>query len=73
MRDTILTHLRHHIRFYASVLIGLLFYQFTPMLSPPIRLIAAGDVFFLVYLVAMAFVVANMTAKGLCEKAADED
>jgi len=73
LRDSIFTHLRHHVRFYVSALIGVAFYLFMPIGPQSVRLIAAGDTFFAVYMVAMSIVVAQMTAQGLCEKAAAED
>jgi uncharacterized membrane protein len=69
----ILTHLRHHLRFYISALIGAGVYVLVRDLSPPVRLIAAGDSFFAVYLLAMAMLVAQITPQQLCRKAASED
>ena len=73
MRGAILAHLRHHARFYAGVLIGGFAYLLMPMLPAPIRLIAAGDIFFFVFLVMMAIAMASFTATDLCDRAAAED
>ena len=43
-------HLRHHIRFYSSALIGLILWFAMGRLVPGMRLIAAGDGFFAAYL-----------------------
>lgn len=69
----IVTHLRHHIRFYASALIGAGLFLLASGLSPPVRSIAAGDTFFIVYLFTMALLVAQITPNQLCRKAAEED
>jgi uncharacterized membrane protein len=69
----ILTHLRHHARFYISALVGAGVYALAWSLSAPMRLIAAGDSFFAAYLFAMALLVAQITPQQLCRKAADED
>jgi len=69
----VFTHLSHHVRFYTSALVGLAFFFLAPGLSPPVRLIAAGDTFFTVYLLAMAVLVAQITPTQLCRKAAEED
>lgn len=73
MGQIVLVHFRHHVRFYAAALIGLVFYIFAATLAPPVRLIAAGDVFFVIYLIAMTFLVVSTSAADLCEKAAAED
>jgi uncharacterized membrane protein len=69
----IVFHLKHHARFYASALIGVAFFFSMPGLSRPVRLIAAGDIVFTAYLMAMAVVVAQITPKELSRKAAEED
>lgn len=69
----VLTHLRHHIRFYVSALIGAGVFALANALPAPERLIAAGDSFFAVYLLAMAVLVAQITPTELCRKAAEED
>jgi len=69
----VLTHLKHHVRFYVSALIGIAFFAADRALALPIRLIASGDIFFTAYLAAMALLVARITPKELCRKAAEED
>ena len=50
MTASIPRHLRHHIRFYSSALIGLILWFAMGRLVPGMRLIAAGDGFFAAYL-----------------------
>jgi len=69
----IAAHLRHHSRFYGAALIGLGFYLFAPALPQVIRLLAAGDVFFLFYLIAMAAMAIRLGADDLEARAAEED
>ena len=73
MNRHIAIHLRHHARFYISALIGVAVFFAARTLTPPVRLIAAGDTFFIAYLISMALLVAQITPKELCRKAAEED
>ena len=66
-------HLRHHFRFYGAALIGLAFYLLAPPLPHLIRPIAAGDLFFAVYLSAMAVMTARLGEGVLRARAARED
>lgn len=69
----IAAHLRHHLRFYGAALIGLGFYLFASPLPQVIRLIAAGDLFFVSYLIAMAAMAVRLGAADLEARAAEED
>lgn len=69
----IAVHLRHHLRFYGAALIGLGCYLFAPLLPQMIRLIAAGDVFFASYLLAMVAMAIRLGAADLEARAAQED
>lgn len=66
-------HLRHHARFYCGALTGLGFYLLAAPLAPSLRLIAAGDLFFCVYLAAVAIFVLRTRPEDLRARAADED
>ncbi|HTW35699.1 MAG TPA: hypothetical protein VMD53_13860 [Rhizomicrobium sp.] len=50
-----LAHLKHHLRFYATLVFGLVSFVFTAGFSWPFRLIAASDTFFVVYLCLITF------------------
>ena len=69
----IAVHMRHHMRFYGAALIGLGFYFLAPRLPQFVHLLAAGDLFFAVYLLAMAAMAMRMRAEDLEARAARED
>ena len=66
-------HLRHHSRFYGAALIGLAFYLLAPPLPHLVRPIAAGDLFFVAYLLAMAVMTMGLGVGGLRARAARDD
>lgn len=66
-------HFRHHARFYVSALLGLLVGLALEARGSSISLVAAGDVFFLAYLVSVAFVARRATPSGLRKYAAYDD
>ncbi len=70
---SIAAHLRHHVRFYCAALLGLGVYFFAPLPQHGLRILAAGDVFFVVYLLAMAAMAAQVEAETLRARAARED
>lgn len=72
MLDSAVVHLRHHRRFYAALLMGGIAYFLSRALPAPVRLIAAGDVFFVAYLALVALVL-HHTAADLRLRAAAED
>jgi uncharacterized membrane protein len=67
-----LAHLKHHQRFYAALVLGLVSAAFTAGFSWPFRLIAASDTFFAVYLFLITFLV-HETCEELEARAAVED
>lgn len=71
--NRIAAHFRRHMRFYGSALLGVAVYFLVPGLKSPVRLIAAGDGFFVAYLFAMGLVVAEITARDLYDKGEEED
>ena len=67
-------HLRHHWRFYSSALIGILLWFAMGRLAPALRLVAAGDAFFVTYLLLVAWLVARRSApEHLRRRASSED
>jgi len=71
--NRIRNHFWRHGRFYASVLLGAAAGAAAYALPAPSRIIAAADVFFLAYLVAVGFVVARVTPAQLRDRAGIED
>ena len=65
-------HLKHHQRFYAALVLGLVSFAFTAAFTWPYRLIAASDTFFVVYLLLITFLVGE-TCRELKARAAIED
>jgi uncharacterized membrane protein len=63
----------HHARFYAAGLLGIAVYFLSAGLEPVTRAAAAGDTFFLSYLVASAILIVRLDEKGLKKRAATED
>lgn len=63
----------HHARFYAAGLLGIVVYVLSGDLQPVARAAAAGDAFFLSYLIASAILVVRLDEKGLKKRAATED
>ncbi|HEX4533912.1 MAG TPA: DUF1345 domain-containing protein [Rhizomicrobium sp.] len=67
------SHLYHHGRFYIAALIGVAVFAFGGALQPQMRLLAAGDTFFLLYLITSVFLIGRFSADDLRERAAKED
>lgn len=65
-------HLTQHRRLYAALGLGLITYALTAFLAMPLRLIAAGDTFFAIYLALVAFVLGD-SADALRRRANVED
>lgn len=63
----------HHSRFYAAALLGVVVYFVFWDLRLPIRIAAAGDAFFIAYLVMTAVLVMRLDEEGLKKRAAVED
>jgi uncharacterized membrane protein len=69
-------HVRHHTRFYASLLLGVALSGAASkggLLAPPLRLVAAGDGFFAVYLASSSFFAWRATPADLRRRASYED
>lgn len=66
-------HLRHHIRFYSSALIGLVLWFAMGRLAPSMRLVAAGDSFFAAYLGFVTLLACKVTPDLLRRRASSED
>lgn len=67
-------HLWHHWRFYASALIGVLLWLAMGRLAPSLRLVAAGDGFFVAYLLLVAWLVVECPdPEHLRRRAGSED
>lgn len=63
----------HHARFYAGALLGVAVYFLSSGLEPVARAAAAGDAFFLFYIIASSILVMRLDEKGLKKRAATED
>ena len=66
-------HLRHHIRFYSSALIGLILWFAMGRLVPGMRLVAAGDGFFAVYLGFVTLLACKANPDFLRRRASSDD
>lgn len=65
-----LNHLRHHARFYLSALFGLAVgFAAAPLGGDPIRIIIAGDAFFIAYLLSTVAVAYGATPESFRERA----
>ena len=73
MFGRLLVHLRHHLRFYTSLILGAACYHFGGRFLAPVRIVAAGDAAFLLYLAMALVAVIQTSATELCERAANED
>jgi uncharacterized membrane protein len=66
-------HLRHHVRFYACALLGVAVFYIAHGFPVPLRFIAAGNAFFVVYLFLVGFLVFRFTPDDLRCRAMEED
>lgn len=66
-------HAAHHVRFYLSALVGAAVWIGASALEPPIRLVAAGDAFFVAYLAMMAVFARTVTVASVRRRASVED
>ena len=73
MGGSIRRHLYHHGRFYVAVLLGAAAFALGRSLPPEIHVLAAGNTFFLLYLVMAGIMIARTSADDLRERAAQED
>ena len=68
-----LTHLRQHVRFYFCALLGVVVFFLRGAFPVPLRFIAAGNAFFIVYLFLISLLVFRFTPDDLRRRAMDED
>jgi uncharacterized membrane protein len=66
-------HIRHHIRFYSSAVIGILVWFAMWGFAPEVRAVSAGDAFFASYLGSVALSFLGATPRQLRERALSED
>lgn len=66
-------YIYHHSRFYAAALLGVVVFFLCQHLALPIRIAAAGDTFFITYLIATTWLVVRLDEEGLKKRAAVED
>lgn len=66
-------HLRQHARFYAAATLGVLVWLATAALEPFVRVLLAGDAFFLAHLLAMALLISRSTKGTFRDRAGQED
>lgn len=66
-------HFYHHWHVYAAAVVGGFVFLFARSLSGPEKTLAAGDSFFVVYLLAAAAAIYRLDAEGLRRRAAYED
>ncbi len=66
-------HWRHHSQFYLSALLGIVVWGVTWTLDRQLRLVLAGDVFYLAYLSSMAVLVNRITIAEMRKRSAIED
>ena len=65
-------HLKHHIRFYGAAVLGVLVWLATAPLAPFMRILLAGDTFFLAHLLAMV-VLLSRSRKGTFRHRAEQE
>jgi len=68
-----LTHLRQHVRFYFCTLLGVAIFYLAHGFPDPLRLVAAGNAFFVVYLFLIGLLVFRFTPDDLRRRATQED
>ena len=73
MRKAVVAELTHHIRFYSAVVCGLLAYGGARLAGLPVPLLAAGDVFYGVFLLLIAVMIVGQTPQGLKQRAHSND
>ncbi len=66
-------HLKHHIRFYSAAALGVLVWLATASLAPFMRVLLAGDTFFLAHLLAMAVLLSRCDNATFRRRAEQED
>jgi uncharacterized membrane protein len=71
--NSALVHLRHHVRFYCCALLGVAVFLLARGIPVPLRFVAAGNAFFVVYLALVGVLVFRFTPDDLRRRAMDED
>lgn len=66
-------HLKQHPRFYAAAVLGVLVWLATPSFEPFMRVLLAGDAFFLAHLLAMAVLLSRSSTERYRHHAEQED
>ncbi len=66
-------HVRHHARFYAAATVGALSWMVAGSLAGALRLLIAGDAFFVIYLTLTALLALGGTPADMRKRAAYED
>src|SRR5262245_12516783 len=73
MQSAVALHLKHHVRFYAAAGLGVLVWVATEPLEPFVRILLAGDAFFLAHLLTMAVVLSRSSEGTFRRRAEQED
>lgn len=73
MRSAFALHLKRHPRFYAAAVLGVLVWIGTAPLAPFMRILLAGDAFFLSHLLAMAVLLSRSSKATFRHRAEQED
>jgi len=73
MSSAFALHLKHHPRFYSAAVLGVLVWLGTAPLEPFMRILLAGDAFFLAHLLAMAVLLSRQSSATYRRRAEQED
>lgn len=73
MLTAVRDHTLHHVRFYAAAVLGGAVWAAAHKLPPELRLVAAGDAAFILYLVTMSMLAARLTPDSMRVRASHED
>ena len=73
MRSAFALHVQHHPRFYSAAILGVLVWLGTAPLAPFMRILLAGDAFFLAHLLAMAVLLSRSSKATFRHRAEQED
>jgi uncharacterized membrane protein len=73
VRSAFALHLKHHPRFYSAAVLGVLVWLGTAQLAPFMRILLAGDAFFLAHLLAMAVLLSRSSSATYRRRAEQED
>src|SRR5262245_30235940 len=73
MSSAVALHLKNHPRFYSAATLGVLVWVGTAPLVPFMRILLAGDAFFLAHLLAMAVLLSRSSKTTYRHRAEQED